>query len=93
MHIWKCIVICYKDKVTIIQKFLGGEDSENTVTLNSLFDKISKESFFVKMDIEGAEESVIQGSKDFLKSQNKIKLACCTYHRANHAELISLLLK
>lgn len=83
----------YKDKVTIIQKFLGSEESENTVTLNSLFDKISKESFFVKMDIEGAEESVIQGSKDFLTSQNKIKLACCTYHKAQHAETISSLLK
>lgn len=83
----------YKDKVTIIQKILSGEKSENAITLDSLFDKFSEESFFVKMDIEGAEESVIQGSKDFLTSQNKIKLACCTYHRANHAESISLLLK
>lgn len=83
----------YKDKVTIIQKFLGGEKSENSVTLNSLFDKFSEESFFIKMDIEGAEESVIQGNKDFLTSQNKIKLACCTYHKAHHAEIISSLLK
>ena len=45
------------------------------------------------MDIEGAEESVIQESKEFLTSQNKIKLACCTYHRARHAETISSLLK
>lgn len=83
----------YKDKVTIIQKFLGGENSENTITLNSLFDKFSEESFFIKMDIEGSEESVIQGNKDFLTSQNKIKLACCTYHKAHHAEIISSLLK
>lgn len=83
----------YKDKVTIIQKFLSGEKSENTVTLDSLFDKFSEESFFIKMDIEGAEESVIQGSKDFLTSQNKIKLACCTYHKAHHAETISSLLE
>ena len=83
----------YKDKVTIIQKFLGGENSENTITLNSLFDKFSEESFFIKMDIEGSEESVIQGSKNFFTSQNKIKLACCTYHKVHHAETISSLLK
>ena len=83
----------YKDKVTIIQKNLSGEKSENAVTLDSLFDKFSKESFFIKMDIEGSEESVIQTSKDFLTSQNRIKLACCTYHKASHAESISSLLK
>lgn len=83
----------YKNKVTIIPKFLSSEISENSTTLNSLFDKYSKESFFIKMDIEGAEESVIQGSKEFLTSQNKIKLACCTYHKTHHAEAISSLLK
>lgn len=83
----------YKNKVTIIPKILSGEISENSITLNSLFNKYSNESFFIKMDIEGAEESVIQGSKDFLTSQNKIKLACCTYHKAHHAKKISSLLK
>jgi len=83
----------YKDKVTIIQKFLSGKKSENSVTLDSLFDKFSEESFFIKMDIEGVEESVIQGSKNFFTSQNKIKLACCTYHKVHHAETISSLLK
>lgn len=83
----------YKNKVTIIPKLLSSEISENTITLNNLFDKYSQESFFIKMDIEGAEESVIQGSKKFLTSQNKIKLACCTYHKAHHAESISSLLK
>lgn len=83
----------YKDKVTIIPKFLSSKKSENTVTLNSLFDKFSKEFFFIKMDIEGGEESVIQGNMNFLTSQNKIRLACCTYHKAHHAKKISSLLK
>lgn len=82
----------YKDKITIIPKFLSSENSENTVTLNSLFEKFREESFFIKMDIEGAEESVIQASKDFFTSQNKIKFACCTYHKARHAETIASLL-
>lgn len=83
----------YKNKVTIIPKFLGNENYERAITLNSLFDGFSKESFFIKLDIEGAEESVIQGSKDFLTSQNKIKLACCTYHKAHHPETIPSMLK
>ena len=83
----------YKNKVTIIPKFLSSDISENTITLNDLFDKYSQESFFIKMDIEGAEESAIKKNKKFLSSQNKIKLACCTYHKTHHAESISSLLK
>lgn len=83
----------YQDKVKIIQKFVSGKDSENTITLNTILGKYSSESFFIKMDIEGAEEEVIRSSTDFLMSNNIIKLACCTYHRANHSKEISKVLQ
>lgn len=83
----------YKDKVTLIPKFVSNTNSDNCITLGSLFNEINGESFFIKMDIEGEEENVLLSSKKFLESQNKIKIACCTYHREHHAELISKYLK
>ena len=83
----------YKDKVTIISKFVSNVNSNTTITLNSILENIKNESFFIKMDIEGEEENVLKSSETFLTSQNNIKLACCTYHKAKHAESISHNLK
>ena len=79
----------YKNKVTIIMKNIGDENSEQSTTLQSFFNDFRNESFFIKMDIEGSEEKAIVSSLDFLTSKNNFKLACCTYHRANHAQTIS----
>lgn len=37
------------------------------------------------MDIEGAEMSVLEASREYLKEADNIQLACCTYHRASDA--------
>lgn len=73
----------YKEKVTFIKKFVADKNSLNTISLSSLFKNVSNESFFVKMDIEGAETTVLKGNPDFFNSKNKIKIACCTYHKKN----------
>ena len=83
----------YKEKVVFIPKFVSNTDSETSITLGSLFKEIKGESFFIKMDIEGEEENVLFSSKKFLDSENEIKIACCTYHKAHHAESISKYLK
>jgi len=83
----------YHDKATIIPKYVGRSDSENTISLESFFSSYKNESFFIKMDIEGAEEDVISSCTNFLSSDNNIKIACCTYHRANHSKTISKLLR
>ena len=73
----------YKEKICFIPKLVAEKDSISTISLSSLFKNFSEESFFVKMDIEGAEKRVLIGCKDFFNSNNKIKIACCTYHRKN----------
>ena len=73
----------YKDKVIIINKLVSDTDSQTTTTLSTSIQGLEKETFFVKMDIEGAEEFVIKGNANFFQN-NKIKAACCTYHNANH---------
>lgn len=82
----------YKNKVTIVNKFVSDKTSTTSVTLASSVERQSEETFFVKMDIEGAEEMVVKGNEDFFKS-HKIKLACCTYHNAEHFKSISHLLQ
>ena len=47
----------------------------------------SGKRMFVKMDIEGAEVSVLKGSLDFLKECSNLKIACCTYHREHDAHI------
>lgn len=79
----------YKEKVVFIPKFVSNTESDESTTLENFFSEIKNESFFIKMDIEGEEEKVLLASKKFLESQNNIKIACCTYHKAHHAESIS----
>ena len=75
----------YKDKVVIINKWVGDRDDQTSVTLNSSVQEGADEHYFVKMDIEGAEELVVRGNSDFFRGK-KIKAACCTYHKYEHYE-------
>lgn len=81
----------YRDKVVIFNKYVSGVDSSNTITLKTALSQVGGAKMFVKMDIEGAEVSVLKGSREFLTSSNSIKLACCTYHRHNDAREIQSL--
>lgn len=78
----------YKDKVKIINKWVSDIDNETSVTLRTSTQGLEKETFFVKMDIEGAEELVVKGNSDFFKNR-KVKAACCTYHKYNHFEILN----
>ena len=83
----------YEDKVVIINKYLSDSDSDNTITLNSIISVNSENHLFIKMDIEGAENTVLNSNKSILKSNNSIKLAVCTYHRLQDADTFSALFK
>lgn len=78
----------YRDKIVIINKFVSDTDTETTITLQTLLEKECGNRLFIKMDIEGAEVAVLNGSFDFLRKCKNIKIACCTYHRRNDAEEI-----
>ena len=78
----------FKDKVTIINKFVGSKTSRTSVRLSDvLTQRDSFERFFVKMDIEGGERDVLDSSRDFLLN-NKVKLVCCVYHRQGDEQYI-----
>lgn len=80
----------YKDKVQIIHKWVGDNDSAISTTLNTSVQENKGKKFFIKMDIEGVEELVVTGNAEFFKN-NSIKIACCTYHKKEHFNNLSKL--
>lgn len=81
----------YKEKCVIISKLVTNRNGRKTITLDRLLENEKDRSIFVKMDIEGYEKTVLEAAKDFLSKRDNIKLACCTYHFDEDAQIISSL--
>lgn len=69
----------WKDKVTIVPKYVCDKEDEDSVTLDSFFS--DKKEDFLKMDIEGAELSALDGAKELIKGDKPLKVAVCAYHK------------
>ena len=84
----------YKDKVAIVNKLVSDKTTRKSTTLADVVKpEMGKAArFFVKMDIEGWERTVINGNADFFKNA-KVKLSCCVYHRQEDATVIEKMLK
>lgn len=82
----------WKDKVVIINKFVSDTDGEKTVTVDGVIrDYGIKEPVFLKLDVEGAESSVLRGAEETL-SRPDTKAVICTYHQQDdHRELSGIM--
>jgi len=84
----------WSDKTIILHKTLSNHDSNDAVSLDSIIKKEYDKTIFIKMDIEGGELLAIKDAEQILKTtKQKIKIACCVYHRIDDAENIKLILK
>ena len=84
----------YKDKVTIINKKIGTDETPDTTTLNNLITTYGGKSNFLKMDIEGSEVSTISSFSNYLKSStNQIKLSIASYHLQNDYDSLKKILE
>ena len=89
---WSCPLMAtfgpFKDQVRIINKYVGSKLSRTSTTLSDVLKCEDEHStYFIKMDIEGAERDVLQASEDFLRN-HRIKLACAAYHRQDDADYL-----
>jgi hypothetical protein len=82
----------WKDKVTLVKKYVGNQSDDNFVTIDEYLKEKPKSHLFLKMDIEGAEMLALKGSMETLNMGNNIRLAVCTYHRKTDPEQIYNLL-
>lgn len=79
----------FKDKVEVINKFVGAVSNGDMVRLDDAVKGNSQgATYFIKIDIEGGERTVIESSADFLKG-HRVKLACAAYHRQDDADFLS----
>ncbi len=76
----------FEEKVTIIPKFIAGNDDEQSVRLDTLLKESRLD--FLKMDIEGMEYQALEGAENLLASNN-VKLALCVYHEKNDNQRIT----
>ena len=84
----------FAEKVTIVEKLVSDQTcGKSTKLIDAVRDDLERKvNFFVKMDIEGWERTVIQGNADFF-STARVRLACCCYHRQDDAQVMEGLLR
>ena len=69
----------WKDKVFIVNKWVSDNDDETYITLDSFFEET--EINFIKVDVDGFEWKLINGSKRIISGSRNLKVALCTYHK------------
>lgn len=83
----------FGDKVKVVNKFVGAATHGDVVRLEDAINADSKDAtYFIKMDIEGGERTVIEASADFF-SGHRVKLACAAYHRQDDADYLAAQLR
>ncbi len=75
----------YMDKVVIIDKFVSDKSTDTEITLDKIFENRQMPTF-IKADIEGMEQQMLDGASNLLKSDAKMKIALCVYHKNGDAE-------
>lgn len=71
----------YKDKISIIHKFVSNMDDDKHIRLDTFFK--DKQVDFIKIDVDGAEQELLNGAVTVLKKDQNLKVAICTYHKQN----------
>ena len=78
----------WKEKTVIIPKFVSNRNTDNKVCLDDFFRNQTSRPNFYKINVEGAEDLVLDGMKEILTEQ-PLKIALCTYHHQDDFEKFS----
>jgi hypothetical protein len=82
----------WRHKVTIVPKWVGDADGETTVSIDGFLRDFPADAPFFKLDVEGHERAVLKGMQQQLEGGGPMKMALCTYHRADdYADFTTLL--
>jgi len=81
----------WKEKVDIINKYVSNHTDDTCIALDDFFKELPVN--FLKADIEGAENQMIEGAKLILQRKESLKIVLCTYHKHDDAEILNNKLK
>ena len=70
----------YKEKITIVRKYVSDVDDENNIRLDTYFEGQNVNHFFLKMDIEGYERKALNGAMFLFDTMEDISGSVCVYH-------------
>ncbi|MEI6683675.1 MAG: FkbM family methyltransferase [Bacteroidota bacterium] len=82
----------WKEKVSVINKFVSNHNSDTTITIDRILDQEGPVDF-IKIDVDGEEENLLAASSRLLASPGAPKIALCTYHKDGDPEKFEALLK
>jgi hypothetical protein len=82
----------WKEKVEIINKRVAGSDDQKNIKLDTFFAD-NKDINFLKIDVDGAEQQVLNSCRLILETAGNMKIALCTYHKNNDEKDFTELLK
>lgn len=72
----------FGEKAEILNKMVSGNDDGSHIRLDTFLNE-RKDVTFLKIDVDGAEEEVIGSCMEILRSKRPLKIALCTYHKAD----------
>lgn len=82
----------WKDKVVITGKFVSDVNDNSHVRLDTFYEQ-NKDLTFIKIDVDGAEDVVLESCRSIFESKLPFKIALCTYHKNNDEEKFTGLLQ
>lgn len=78
----------WKDKVTIIRKYISDRNDDVHQTLDDFFSNKPATNLFFKMDIEGAERFALKGAESLFENATNLSFAICTYHLPDDEKIV-----
>jgi hypothetical protein len=78
----------WKHKVEIINRFVSDKNDDSNITLDQFTMERNIRLDFIKIDVDGAEYSLLNGGRNLLKKASQMRIAICTYHKADDERLV-----
>ncbi len=77
----------WQEKVVVVNKYVGNINNQHFLSLDTFFQNNQNYPSILKIDVEGAEEDVLNGSDRLIKEcvQN---ILVCTYHKKKDSQIL-----
>lgn len=71
----------WAEKITIFPQYVSDHNDEENISIDTFCTTYAHRPDFIKIDVEGAEQTVLNGMENHLNTI-PLKIALCTYHKA-----------